>query len=363
MNIKRLRALIKKESLQVIRDPSTILIAFILPILLLFLMGYAVSLDAKNIPIGIISKSQSSRAQTLTDAFRSSKFFVSVEDKNKELLKDMLRDRKIRAILEIDGDFGKEGIYKFQLLIDATEPNTAGFAQRYASGVIMLWAKQEGIIGGQNTQIESRYWFNPPVLSRYSLIPGSIVIVMTMIGTLLTALVIAREWERGTMEAMMATPATMFEIIVGKIIPYFALGMGSLLLCFLMAYFWYEIPFRGSLLILFLMGALYLFPALSIGLLISTIAKNQFIAAMVSLVASFLPAFLLSGFLFEIENMPAWIQAITVVIPARYFVTSIQTLFLSGNVYELFLSSIVGIVAVGAFFFAIVLGRSKKGLE
>jgi ABC-2 type transport system permease protein len=363
MNSKRLYALIKKESLQVRRDPSTMLIAFILPLLLLFLMGYAVSLDARNIPIGIISKSQSHYAQTLVKSFTNSKFFIATEGKNKVLFKEMLQESKIKALLVIDEDFGKDGTYKIQLLVDAVEPNLAGFTQKYAGLLIALWAKQEGVVASYETKIESRYWFNPPLSSRYFLIPGSIVVIMTMIGTLLTSLVIAREWERGTMESMMATPATMFEIIIGKIIPYFVLGMGSMLMCFFVVYFWYGIPFRGSLLILFLMGALYLFPSLSIGLLISTLAKNQFVAAQVSLVSSFLPAFLLSGFLFEIANMPSWLQTLTLIIPARYFVMSVQTLFLLGNLYEIFLKSAIGIFIIGVFFFLLVLKKTKKGLE
>jgi ABC-2 type transport system permease protein len=359
----RLKALIKKESLQMRRDPSTLLIAFILPLLLLFLMGYAVSLDVKNISIGIISKSQSGYAKTLVESFRGSKFFITVESKDKELLKNMLQNGNIKALLEIDDGFGKDNNYKMQLLIDAVEPNLAGFIQKYASGVINHWAKQNGVVTVNEIKIESRYWFNLPVSSRYFLIPGSIVVIVTMIGTLLTSLVIAREWERGTIEVMMTTPATMLEIIMGKIVPYFILAMGSVAICFLVAYFWYEIPFKGSLVILFLMSALYLFPALASGLLISTLTKNQFVAAQISLVSSFLPAFLLSGFLFEIENMPSWLQVLTHIIPARYFVNSIQTLFLAGNVYEIFLKSVIGIIAIGAVFFFAVFIKSKKGLE
>jgi ABC-2 type transport system permease protein len=225
----------------------------------------------------------------------------------------------------------------------------------------MLWASEERIARPIIEQ-QSRYWFNAPLLSRYFLIPGSIVIILTMIGTLLTALVISREWERGTMEAMMATPATMGEILVGKLVPYALLGICSMVICFLVSYFWYEIPFRGSLVVLFAMGVLYMLPSLSIGLLISVVSKNQFQSAQMAMVASFLPAFLLSGFLFEIQNMPQWLQTITYVIPARYFVDSIQTMFLAGNVWSVFVQSAIGIFLVGIFFFAIVLMKSKKGL-
>jgi ABC-2 type transport system permease protein len=363
MNVRRLKALIKKESLQIVRDPSSILIVIVLPLILLFLMGYAVSLDIRGVMLGIVSKSESSYARTLTEAFRGSRYFTLTEGKDKTLLMNMLHEGKIKSVLEISDDFGKEESYKIQLLIDASNPNVAGFINKYVSSVVSDWAKQNGIVSSYGTKIESRYWFNPPITSRYFLIPGSIVIIMTMIGTLLTSLVIAREWEKGTMEVMMSTPSSMSEIILGKIVPYFILAMGSLVMCFLVAYFWYEIPFRGSLFVLFLMGAIYLFPSLSTGLLISVITKNQFLAAQISLVASFLPAFLLSGFLFEIQNMPIAIQTLTYAIPARYFVNSIQTLFLAGDVYEIFLASITGILAIGTILFVLVLLNSRKGLK
>jgi ABC-2 type transport system permease protein len=327
------------------------------------LIGYAVSLDAKNIPIGIVSKSDNTYARTLVEAFRGAKAFVISEGKNKAFFMDMLQNNKIKAVLEIDDKFGKDGSYKVQILADSTEPNLAGFIQKYMSSIIFSWARENNIISAFDIKIESRYWFNQEVSSINFLIPGSIVIVMTMIGTLLTSLVVAREWERGTMEAMMATPVSMLEIIIGKIIPYFILAMWSLLLCFLIAYFWYKVPFRGSLLILFVMGAIYLFPVLVSGLLISTFTKNQFMAAQVSLVASFLPAYLLSGFLFEIENMPEWLQSMTYIVPARYFVKSIQTIFLAGDIHEIFLVSILCIITIGMFLFLLVFMKSKKGLE
>ncbi|MDR0666114.1 MAG: ABC transporter permease [Campylobacteraceae bacterium] len=363
MNKERIKALIKKENLQITRDPSAILIVLVLPLLLLFLMGYAVSLDAKNISLGIVSKSDSSYARELIEVFRGSKYFIVTEGKDKTLFMNMIQNNKMKAVLEIDDDFGSGESYKIQLLIDATEPNLAGFIQKYVNSIISMWAQRNSIISAHDTQVESRYWFNPPISSRYFLIPGAIVVIMTMIGTLLTSLVIAREWERGTMEAIMATPTSMLEILVGKIIPYFILAMGSLLLCFLIAYFWYDMPFEGSLLILFLMGALYLFPALASGLLISVLTKSQFLAAQISLVASFLPAFLLSGFLFEIQNMPQWLQILTHVVPARYFVNSIQTLFLAGNIYSIFLISATGIIAIGTVLFLLVLVKSKKGIK
>jgi len=362
MNARRLKALVVKESLQVLRDPSSILIAFILPLILLFLMGYAVSLDARKIHIAVVSKSDGEAYRKLLHSFMYSKLFEVEVGKNVQSYLEMMQTGTIRAVIQIGDDFGKNGRYPIEILADGSEPNTAGMVQNYAGGVIRSWSRELLPAAGNSIRIESRYWFNPPVSSRYFLLPGSIAVVMTLIGTLLTALVVAREWERGTMEALMATPASVIEIIIGKLIPYFVLGMGSMLLCFLVAYYWYEIPFMGSFFMLTLLSALYLFPALSIGLLISTLAKNQFVAGLASIIVGFLPAFLLSGFLFEIGNMPGPLQVITHLFPARYFVESLQTVFLAGDIYAIFLYDIVGMGVIGTLLFALIVKKSKKGL-
>lgn len=360
MSIRRLKALIIKESLQVIRDPSALLIAFILPLILLFLMGYAVSLDARKIHIAMVSQTNTSSYQKLLQSFQFSKIFEVEVGKNVDIYKEMMQRGKIKAIINIDDNFGKNGNYQIQILADATDPNTAGMIQNYSNGVVKLWAKD--FLNNKNINIESRYWFNPPLSSRYFLLPGSIAVVMTLIGTLLTALVVAREWERGTMEALMATPSSMLEILIGKLVPYFVLGMCSMLLCFLVTYYWYEIPFQGSFFMLLLLSAIYLFPSLSVGLLISTLAKNQFIAGMASIIAGFLPAFMLSGFLFEIENMPKGLQIVSHIFPARYFVESLQTIFLAGNIYSIFIFDIIGMILIGILLFLVIMKKSKKGI-
>lgn len=206
MNPKRLKALIKKEALQILRDPSAILIAFVLPLILLFLMGYAVSLDAKKIHIAVISNTENSASQKLIESFKYSKSFEVEVGKTAKPYLEMMQIGAIKAIIHLSNDFGKGGKYEIQIIADGSEPNTAGMAQNYAGGVIKQWGQSMGGDGIKNINIESRYWFNPPVSSRYFLLPGSIAVVMTLIGTLLTALVVAREWERGTMEALMATP-------------------------------------------------------------------------------------------------------------------------------------------------------------
>ncbi|MDH4945024.1 ABC transporter permease [Sulfurimonas sp. C5] len=363
MRLRRLNAFLYKETLQVFHDPSAILIAIVLPLILLFLMGYAVSLDANKLPLGIINKSASSESHALINKFSASPFFQTTYGYSEEKLLKKIETNHLKGLLVIDENFGIDNEFKLQLLVDATDPNSAGLAQKYASSIINTWAVDEGIIKKIPIEIRPRYWFNPETSSRYFLLPGSIAVIMTLIGTLLTALVIAREWERGTMEALMATPITMTEVILGKLIPYFFLGLGSLLLCFIVAYFWYEIPFEGNLFLLFLLGAFYLFPSLSIGLLISTLSKNQFVAAQASLIIGFMPAFLLSGFLFEIANMPEWLQIFTYLFPARYFVESLQTIFLVGNIPSLFIKDMFSMSVMGLFFFTLVVRNTKKALE
>lgn len=363
MKLRRLTAFIYKETLQIFHDPSAILIAVVLPLILLFLMGYAVSLDAKKIPLGIINKSASLSSHTLIDKFSASPFFKTRYGYNEKKFLKQIETSHLKGLLIIDENFDIDNRYKLELLVDASDPNSAGLTQKYAISIINSWGVEAGLIKKIPIEIKPRYWFNPNTSSRYFLLPGSIAVIMTLIGTLLTALVIAREWERGTMEALIATPISMTEIIIGKIIPYFVLGLGSLLLCFLVAYFWYEIPFEGNLFLLFVLGAFYLFPSLSIGLLISTLAKNQFVAAQASLIIGFLPAFLLSGFLFEIKNMPGWLQSVTYLFPARYFVESLQTIFLVGNIPMLFLKDILAMSVIGFVVFTLVMKNSKKALE
>jgi ABC-2 type transport system permease protein len=367
--LRRLNALFWKETLQIIRDPSSILIAVFLPFILLFLMGYAISLDSKNIPVGMVVEQSGKYTQSLVNAFNTTPSFNVRVGQNTKEFKEAIQKGEIRAIIVIPSTFSKDLVthnVKIQIIADGTEPNIAGYVQKYSSEVWQNWLQQEGFDKkNKQAQIEirSRYWFNAPLLSRFFLLPGSIAIILTLIGTLLTALVVAREWERGTMEAVMSTPITIVELIAGKLLPYFVLGMISLLLCLFISIEWFEIPFRGSYWLLFATSSVYLFPALSLGLLISTVAKNQFIAAQAALIVGFLPALLLSGFLFQIESMPWWLQTITHLIPTRYFVTILQTLFLTGDIYEVIVPNLMAIALLGFIFFSIVLKITRKRLD
>ena len=369
MRSNRFKALFIKESLQIVRDPSSILIAVVMPLILLFLMGYAISLDAKNIPVGIAVEKHSKYSASLLKSFQNSKSFDVKVDRDRRVFEKGMQEGKIRALIIIPSTFAKDilkGEPSIQILADGTEPNIAGYVQKYTNGLWENWLIQEGL--NKNTKnvhiaVESRYWFNAPLLSRYFLLPGSIAIILTLIGTLLTALVVAREWERNTMEAVMSTPVTITELVIGKIIPYFILGLLSAFICVVITIGWFGIPFQGSFLILFITSSIYLFPSLSLGLLISTLSKNQFVAAQASLLAGFLPALLLSGFVFQISSMPQWLQYITYMLPARYFVEILQTLFLNGNIYEIIIPNTIYMILLGTAVFTVILKITRKRLD
>lgn len=368
-SLRRFRALFSKETLQIIRDPSSILIAVVLPLILLFLMGYAISLDSKNIPVGIVVEKSSKYTQSLVNSFRSSPSFNVQVSHNRSAFNEGTQKGEIRSIIVIPSTFAKDlatHSVKIQIIADGTEPNIAGYVQKYTGEVWQNWLQQEGLdvknsVGG--IEIQSRYWFNAPLYSRYFLLPGAIAIILTLIGTLLTALVVAREWERGTMEAIMSTPISIIELLMGKLLPYFVLGMLAVSVCVFIVLTWFDIPYRGSYWLLFVTSSVYLFPALSLGLLISTLAKSQFVAAQAALIVGFLPALLLSGFLFQISSMPWWLQYITHIIPARYYVSILQTLFLTGDIYAILIPNLIAMFILGSVFFAIILKITRKRLD
>jgi drug efflux transport system permease protein len=366
---RRLKALIIKEFLQIVRDPSSIMIAFILPLILLFIFGYGISLDTDKIRVGLVTEETSSEIQSLVASFLSTKYLdATVGTDRRQFEQDILSGR-LRGMIVIPQGFTKdldngENQASIQVIADGTEPNTAAFVQNYSQGVLNVWlnvrGQEKGLQKRNLVEIQPRFWYNPELESRNFLIPGSIAIVMTLIGILLTALVIAREWERGTMEALLGSPVRVIEMLLGKLVPYFLLGMGSMVVCFLIAVFFYKVPFRGSFGALALVSSFFLFAALGQGLLISTLGKNQFVASQAALISGYLPAFLLSGFIFEISSMPAWIQAITYLFAARYLVTTLQTLFLTGDIWVVILPNCLAMFLIGAVFFIAVAMKTSR---
>lgn len=356
--LRRTLSLARKETFQIIRDPSSILIAFVLPLILLLLFGFGISLDANSIRIGIVAQDARADARSLVQAFEGSGYFETVTAFDQAALEPGLVSGELRGLVIIPADFTerlrRRDPAPIEVLTDGSQPNTAQFVANYAQGVYGVWQARRiadaALPAPAAITPQPRFWFNAELTSRYNLVPGSTAVVMTIIGTLLTALVIAREWERGTMEAVLATPVSRVELLLSKIVPYFLLGMSSLVLCALAAVFVFNVPFRGSVLALTAVAAAFLVPALGQGLLISAATKNQFVAAQLALFTGFLPATLLSGFIFEISAMPLPIRTVTTVIPARYFVTSLQTLFLAGDVWSVLWPAILKMLAVGAFF-------------
>jgi len=367
----RVRALVRKEALQIIRDPSSIAIAFLLPIVLLFLFGYGVSLDAKNVPMALVVEKPSPLTQSFTAAFAHSPYFTAKHFRFAQKAEQAMMEGKVKGIIWLRENFTETELSKgnapIGVLVDGVDANNARVIEGYLQGVWANWLEKYALSQGKKLTVpvvmEERIWFNPEVRSRNFLVPGLIAVIMTLIGALLTAMVVAREWERGTMEALMATPVRAGEIIMGKLIPYFLLGMGGMALSVAMAVWLFEVPLRGSLLALFGASALFLVVALGMGLLISTIAKDQFVAGQIAIIATFLPAFILSGFIFDIGSMPTVIQGITHIIAARYFVAILQTLFLAGNVWSLILMNALALMLMAAVFLMLVRKRTGKRLE
>ncbi len=367
----RLWGMIRKESLQILRDPSSISIAFVMPVVLLFLFGYGVSLDAKHIPVGIVIEQPDTATQSLAGAFERSDFFRPLHFNAIQSAQQALDEHRIEGIVWLRNNFaarllsGNEA--PIGVIVNGVDSNQANITQGYIQGTWLVWLRQYAASRGKPlpmpVSLEQRVWFNAALSSRLFLIPGLIAIIMTLIGSLLTAMVVAREWERGTMEALLVTPLRKGEILAGKLIPYFILGMGGMLFSTALAVWQFDVPLRGSLWLLTLGSALFMLVALAIGLLISILAKNQFVAGQVAIIVTFLPAFILSGFLFDINSMPTWIQTITHLIPARYYVAILQTLFLAGDVWPVVLANMGALLVLLLLFFMLVWRKFHKRLE
>lgn len=367
----RLWAMIRKESLQVLRDPSSIAIAFIMPVVLLFLFGYGVSLDAKHIPVGIVIEQPDTTTQSLAGAFERSEFFSPRYFTVIQTAQQALKERRIDGIVWLRDNFSTRLLSGDEapigVIVNGVDSNQANITQSYIQGTWQAWLSHYAESRGKTLQmpvsLEQRVWFNAALSSRMFLVPGLIAIIMTLIGSLLTAMVVAREWERGTMEALMVTPLHRLDILAGKLIPYFVLGMGGMLFSVALAVWQFDVPLLGSFWVLMLSSALFMLVALAIGLLISIVSKNQFVAGQLAIIVTFLPAFILSGFLFDINTMPGWIQVITHLVPARYFVAILQTLFLAGDVWPVVLANMGALLVMSLFFFALVWRNFRKRLE
>jgi len=368
----RVLSLARKETCQIRRDPSSILTAFVLPLVLLFLFGYGVSLDLNHINIGLVVEARSPTGAGLAYCFESSRYFKVRKAHDRRDLEPLLIGGKLSAVVVIPADFTarlqRGDRSPLQVLVRGTDANTGELVLNYIEGVWGRWLVQEGIRRGLARRaaavtVEPRIWFNEEIDSRAALLPGSIAVIMTLIGAMLTSLVVAREWERGTMEALLATPVTRGNLLLGKLIPYFTLGMLAMGLVTAVSISVMNVPFRGSFWLLATVSAAYLCFALGLGLLISSVTRNQFVATMAALIVAYLPSFILSGLVFEISSMPWPIRYLTYVFPPRYFVSSLRTLFLAGDVWRVIIPNTCVMLAFAVFFLTLTARKTRTRLE
>lgn len=368
---RRLSGLLRKEFLQIWRDPSSLAIAFLLPAVLLFIFGYGISLDARDVGLALVVEQPGPLAASFTGQFRNSPYFRPRTFLSIQQAEQAMQAGEVQAIVWLRADFARTarsaGAAPIGVIVNGVDANTARIVEGYVQQVWANWldseARQAGRAAPIPLEVQPEIRFNRAVRSRDFLVPGLIAIIMTLSGALLTALVIAREWERGTMEALLVTKVRMREILLAKLVPYFLLGMGGMAASVAIAVFLFGVPLRGSLLVLAAVSALFMLAALGMGLLISSYARNQFVAGQIAILATFLPAFILSGFVFDINSMPAAVQLITRLVAARYFVAILQSLFLAGTVWPVVLPNAAALAAIAAIFLAAARLATRKRLD
>ncbi len=352
-------AVMAKEWAQIWRDPSSIGLVLVLPLLLMFLFGSAVSLDTTATRTGLVDRDHTAASRDLVAVFARNPYFAIREAPAVEPLARALLADELRGIVVIPQGFGKGLVdgrpRDIQVLTDGAQPNTAAFIAGHARGLLASWSaarmSERGTVRKPVLQINPRYRYNPGLRSRYTLVPGAIAIVMAMIGTMLTALIVAREYERGTMEGLLASPIPVPLLVAAKLFPYFVLGLAATAVCVGVAIVAYDLPFRGTFPALLLISSAFLSAVLGQGLLISAGTRNQFVSTQFALLSGFLPSLLLSGFLFEIDSMPLPIQYLTLIVPARYLIPSLQSVFLTGDIWAIFWPNAAIMFGFGAFFF------------
>jgi ABC-2 type transport system permease protein len=358
----RLMSLTRKEIRQLLRDRSNLAIGIGLPMVLILIFGYGLSLDVKNAPIAVVLEDPSPLAVDVIAGLELSAYIFPITVTSMHDAERLMLAREVDGIVRIPSDFSRRltaGNAQVQLLLHGSEASRALIIRSYINGAVGQWMQRQADRGaadrpGTITVVE-RMWFNAANTSTWYLVPGLIVLIMTLVGAFLTAMVMAREWERGTLEALFVSPVRPGEILLAKIIPYFLVGLAGLGLCLLAAHFLFEVPMYGSLVILLISSMLYLLVALGLGLVISSVTKNQFLASQVALLASFMPALMLSGFLFDLRNVPPVIQLVSQILPATYFMELIRTLFLAGNVWPLILKD----CAILAGYAVLLLGLAR----
>jgi ABC-2 type transport system permease protein len=344
MSLTRLLAMARKEILQLRRDTRSLILAFLLPMMLLILFGYAISWDVRNIHIAVLDGDRSAASRELIDAFRSSGYFTIVENLERPAQIGGLFDRGLaQAVLVIPAGFSSDlsagRTAPVQTVVDGSDANTATIVLAYSEAIARTFSGKVMLRGVKPDRPlsslapitpESRVWYNEELASRNMIVPGLVAVIMMIIAAMLTSLTIAREWERGTMEQLAATPVSRVEVVLGKLLPYLAIGLADVVVCSILGVLLFDVPFRGSAALLMVLSFFFLTGALGLGIFISAATKSQVLATQVAMMATYLPAFLLSGFMFAIEVMPAPLRAVTYLVPARYFLVVTRGIFLKG---------------------------------
>lgn len=368
---RRLVALTRKETRQLVRDPSSIAIGILLPIILILIFGYGLSLDVKNAPLAVVMEDSSPTAADAVAGLQLTPYISPVVLGSMHDAELLMRERKVDGIVRVPGDFSRRlaaGDARIQVIVHGADAGRASIVLRYATAALGSNAQRQADRGQPGTgigavAIEQRMWFNSANTSTWYLVPGLIVLIMTLVGAFLTALVMAREWERGTLEALFVTPVRPVEILLAKIIPYFGIGMIGLALCLVAARFLFEVPMVGSLGLVLLSAMLYMLVAVGIGLVISSVTRNQFLASQVALLASFLPSLMLSGFLFDLRNVPTAVRIVGQALPATYFMELIRTLFLAGDVWPLVLRNCAILIVYAVLLLGLARFVTRKKLD
>ena len=344
MRARRVRAIARKELLQVWRDPRSLMIALLMPLIQMALLGYGVSLDIKHIPICTFDREGSQRSEALLKRFQASNYFRIAEvEPNYAAMTEALDYGRCKLAIVLPPTFSQRlvdvGESEVQAILDATDDNTAniglGYAQAVVAGFSADVALRQSARRGSPQQnepvvVESRVWFNEDLDSRNFIVPGIVAMVLALVGAQLTSLTIAREWERGTMEVLISTPVTPSELMIGKVLPYFVIGLLDAAFCMTLAVFWFAVPFRGTLATLLFTTSLFLIVVLGVGYLISVLIRRQVGASQIALLVTLLPTTLLSGYIFPIDQMPWPVRAITYLVHSRYYVTIVKAIFLKG---------------------------------
>jgi ABC-2 type transport system permease protein len=374
MKIQRVKAVARKEFLHVIRDPRSLIMGLAIPMLLLFMFGYALTLDVDNVPIVVWDQSDTPASRELISRFSGSRYF-SLESYARDYreIEHAINRRDAIVALVVPVDFGRTLAAgrraTVQAIVDGSDSNTATIALGYAENIVRTYGRDvdmeqvrrlTGIMPRPPLDIRPRVWFNADMVSRNAIVPGLIAVIMMVIAAFLTSLTIAREWETGTMEQLISTPLKGSELITGKLVPYFGIGIIDLTLAVLVGRFVFDVPLVGDLWLLLAMSLVFLFGALSLGMLISIIGKNQFVSSQFAMMATLLPAFLLSGFVFPIANMPKFLQIITHVIPARYFVTILRGIYLKGVGLNVLWKEAVFLAVFGGMVRFVAIRKFKK---